>query len=123
MPDDREITYKELGTDDYLSVMTGFRLIHGKDRDRWAIKRGNECLPKIENFGNVFFFEIESMPSSRDDHYYNYYRFYSAEEAYQFWLDNRGRIIATPQEQYEFGMELRERVVCMDKEVADALRD
>jgi hypothetical protein len=42
------------------------------------------------------------LPSSRDDDYYREHRFDNAEEAYQFWIENRNKILATQREWIEF---------------------
>ncbi len=68
---------------------------YGKNRERWSISKSGRCLGKSPNDDGYFTFTFESSPSSRDDVYYQEYRFNTAAEAYQFWNDNRSRIIAT----------------------------
>lgn len=78
------------------------RLPDGRIVDLWAISQSGDCLGKTPDQHGYFTFDFEPLPSSRDELHYQEYRFDSAEEAYQFWLDNRPKILATQDEWLEF---------------------
>jgi len=78
------------------------QLRRGRGCERWSISRAGDCLSKTPNEHGYFTFDYEPLPSSRDDEYYHEYRFDTAEEAYQFWVDNRSKIPATQTEWFEF---------------------
>jgi len=62
---------------------------------RWAIKQGSECLNKVPVRGGYYMFSTEPLPSSRDDDYYQDHRFATADEAYDFWMAKRRKILVT----------------------------
>lgn len=64
-------------------------------RERWSINRGESALCKIPNQHGFFEFHYEPLPSSRDETYYEQYRFDSDNEAVGFWEYNRHRILTT----------------------------
>ena len=76
---------------------------YGIDCDRWAIATsGRDCLSKEPTPDGRYLFYLESMPSDRDDEYYQEFRFDTAEDAYAFWVDNRASIVATQMERLEY---------------------
>ena len=71
---------------------------------RWAIVGYAGVLGKTPNRDGMFRIKLEPLPSSRDEKFLNEYRWESVEDANQFWLDNRPRILATSREYREFAM-------------------
>jgi hypothetical protein len=70
--------------------------VYGIGIERWAIRIGDQqALGKTADKDGFYSFDIESLPSSRDDDYYEEYRWLSAEEAFIFWQKNRHIIAAT----------------------------
>jgi len=74
-------------------------MVRGRGVVRWAIRRRGDALGKTP-INNHYFFQCESLPSSRNDDYYNEYRFTTPEEALSFWNKHRPHIIVTALEHY-----------------------
>lgn len=68
---------------------------------RWAIRNMEMALGKTLK-GGCYHFSPEILPSSREDEYYREFRWETKEEALEFWIENRPRILATPRERYAF---------------------
>jgi hypothetical protein len=102
MLENLKITEYELLYDKKSLRSVVLQLRRGRGCERWLISRAGDCLGKTPNAHGYFTFEYEPLPSSRDDDYYREHRFDSAEKAYQFWIENRNKILATQREWIEF---------------------
>ena len=72
---------------------------YGINIERWCIRIGTQqALSKTPDADGFYHFHIESLPSDRDDEYYEEYRWPTADAALAFWKVNRPRIIATSAE-------------------------
>lgn len=109
MPDlaDLKVASYELLYDEAESTLVLLEMVRGRGCIRWAIRRHSSALGKTAIHGRHFF-QIEPLPSSRDDDYYEEYRWPTAEAALTFWNENRPNIIATSAEHYDFAVAMRD---------------
>lgn len=96
---DLKVLVYELERDDLTRESITLDRVYGIYRERWAIRAHlSEALGKTPDEGGYFLFSIEPMPSSRDEKYFQEYRWRTLDDALRFWNENRPRIVATVQE-------------------------
>jgi len=100
-PTDLKVMTYELEYDEIAQRSITLERVYGIGCERWAIRDGPFALGKTEVDG-VFLFVLETQPSSRDDRYYQEYRWSSALMALEFWNENRERIVATTQDKQDW---------------------
>jgi len=102
MLENLKITEYELLFDERSLRRVVLRLQRERGNECWSISRAGDCLNKTPSAHGYFTFKYEPLRSSRDDAYYREHRFDNAEKAYQFWTENRDKILATQEELIEF---------------------
>ena len=75
--------------------LTSIKLVRvrGINCERWEIRAFDHLvLGKHPHEDGQFYFSIDPLPSSRDDHFFKEYRWNAAEKAYKFWMKNKNKI-------------------------------